>query len=103
MKIKMRNRLIVILLSVLVALTGVTLGLTLRTVKGQTIEGEMVTFAEIKDSYYLNDTFTVDGAKIKVDGQDYDAKSITLRYPDGSIKQGDTYVLDTVCDYLLQF
>ena len=53
MKIKMRNRLIVILLSVLVALTGVTLGLTLRTVKGQTIEGEMLKLKTLTISMIL--------------------------------------------------
>jgi len=103
MKSILKNRLPYIVALVFICAIALVLSLSFFSVKGGRIEGEMVSQTEIKDSYYLNDSITVAGAKISVGGTEYLAESITLFYPDGSAKSGDTFIFDKIGTYTLEF
>ncbi len=60
---------------------------------------ELITSEEIAESYAYGEEFVAPNGKVTYNGQELDATAVFVKFPDGTMKSGNTHVLSIVGKY----
>lgn len=64
---------------------------------------ELITSEEIADTYAYGVEFTPPNGKIAYDGKEIDAETVYIKFPDGTMKSGENYVLSAIGEYTIVY
>lgn len=100
----MSKKLRMLAISTLCALTVVCSGTAIATMSNQTALAATVEWSEVTlaDTYLEGETVTIPDRTVNVDGTEVPAKA-TITCPDGSVKTGESIVLDIAGEYTITY